>query len=130
MCELNIQTNVMIYERVTFVAYLDYGILCICRRYRQQVKDFLHTLVQSKPLLEKDANESSLTLEVWDDKVDSKDEEMLANAGNKSTLKDSKQCDSKHDFLFTIDKHPNIKNDLDIPKYGQVTSSFLYTSIS
>lgn len=95
------------------------------------MKDFLHALVQSKPLLEKDANESSLTLEVWDNKVDSKDEEeMLANAGNKSALKDSKQCDSKHDFLFTIDKHPNIKNDLDIPKYGQVTSSFLYTSIS
>lgn len=94
------------------------------------MKDFLQALVQSKPLLEKDANESSLTLEVWDNNVDSKDEEKLANAEDKSALKDSKQCDSKHDFLFTIDKHPNIKNDLDIPKYGQVTSSFLYTFIS
>lgn len=110
--------------------FMDYGILCICRRYRQQVKDFLHTLVQSKPLLEKDANESCLTLEVWDDKVDSKDEEVLANTGNESASNNSEQYNYTNDFLFTIDKLPNKKQDLDIPTYGQVISFFFYTSIS
>lgn len=74
--------------------------------------------------LKKDTNESSLTLEIWDDEVESKDEEMIVDTGNENVLNDDVQCD---DFLFTIDKRPNIKDDLDIPTYnGQVTLSFLY----
>jgi len=100
---------------------------CICRRYRQQVKDFLYTLVRSEPLCKNDSNESSLTLEIWDDEVESKDEELVEN---KNVLNDSVQCADMKDFLFTIDKRPNVKNDLDIPTYGQVTLLFLYTFVS
>jgi len=107
---------------------MNYGISCICRRYRQQVKDFLYTLVGSKSLCKKDSNESSLTLEVWDDKIESKDEEKLIE--NKNVLNDSVQCADRDDFLFTIDKRPNVKNDLDIPTYGQVTLLFLCMSVS
>lgn len=78
--------------------------------------------MRTKPLCKKDTNESSLTLEIWDDEVDSKDEQVLVSTGNESTLNDSVQFE--HDFLFTIDKRPNVKNDLDIPTYGQVTLFF------
>jgi len=104
---------------------MNYEISCICRRYRQQVKDFLYTLVRSKPLCKKDSNESSLTLEVWDDEIESKDEEEVVENKN-----DSVQCADTNDFLFTIDKRPNVKNDLDIPTYGQVTLLFLCMSVS
>ncbi|XP_012528725.2 zinc finger CCHC domain-containing protein 8 homolog [Monomorium pharaonis] len=82
------------------------------RRYRQQVKDFLHALVRSKPCHEKDENKSSLILEIWNDKVE--DEEKNDNdLSNNAT-----ECDGIDD-LFTIDKQPNVKNDLDVPTYGQ-----------
>lgn len=107
---------------------MNYGILCICRQYRQQVKNFLHALMRTKPLCKKEinTNESSLTLEIWDDAVDSKDKEVSVSTENESISNDSVQCD---DFLFTIDNQPNVKDDLDIPTYGQVTFSFLYTYI-
>lgn len=88
----------------------------ISRRYRQQVKNFLHALIRTKPLCKKDTNKSSLTLEIWDDEIDSKIKEMLVNVKNESAPNDNVQCD---DFLFTIDKQPNVQNDLDIPTYGQ-----------
>lgn len=88
----------------------------VSRRYRQEVKDFLHALVQSKPCLKKNSNESSLTLEIWDDEVDSKDDE--------NALDDSVQYLGSHDFLFTIDKQRNVKNDFDIPIYGQKYDTF------
>lgn len=81
--------------------------------------------MRTKPLCKKDTNESSLTLEIWDDEVDSKDKEV--SVSTESSMNNSTQCDN---FLFTIDKQPNIKNDLDIPTYGQVTLFFLYTFIS
>ncbi|KYN12559.1 Zinc finger CCHC domain-containing protein 8 like protein [Trachymyrmex cornetzi] len=83
----------------------------VSRRYRRQIKDFLYTLVRSKPRRKKDSNESSLTLEIWDDGVDSKDKKFVEN--------DNIQCSDISDFLFTIDKQPNVKNDMDIPTYGQ-----------
>ncbi|KYN07477.1 Zinc finger CCHC domain-containing protein 8 like protein [Cyphomyrmex costatus] len=82
----------------------------VSRRYRRQIKDFLYTLVHSKPRCKKDSNESSLTLEIWDDGIDYKDGKFVDN---------DNVCDDTHDFLFTIDKQPNAKNDLDIPTYGQ-----------
>jgi len=72
--------------------------------------------VRSKPRCKKDLNESSLTLEIWDDEVDSKDKKFVEN--------DDIQCSDTSDFLFTIDKQPNVKNDMDIPTYGQVIYSF------
>ncbi|KAG5316237.1 ZCHC8 protein, partial [Acromyrmex insinuator] len=83
----------------------------VSRRYRRQIKDFLYTLVRSKPRRKKDSHESSLTLEIWDDGVDSKDKKFVEN--------DDVQCSDTSDFLFTIDKQPNVKNDMDIPTYGQ-----------
>lgn len=79
--------------------------------------------MRTKPLCKKDTNESSLTLEIWDDEVDSKDKEVSVSTENESSLNESVQCD---DFLFTIDKQPNVKNDLDIPTYGQVTFSLFF----
>ncbi|KAG5322171.1 ZCHC8 protein, partial [Acromyrmex heyeri] len=83
----------------------------VSRRYRRQIKDFLYTLVRSKSRRKKDSHESSLTLEIWDDGVDSKDKKFVEN--------DDIQCSDTSDFLFTIDKQPNVKNDMDIPTYGQ-----------
>ncbi|XP_024872088.1 zinc finger CCHC domain-containing protein 8 homolog isoform X1 [Temnothorax curvispinosus] len=90
----------------------------VSRRYRQPVKDFLRALLRKKLPCKKDVNESNLTLEIWDDEVDYKDEEVL-DVENESALNDSVQCDDAQDSLFTIDKRPNVKNDLDIPTYGQ-----------
>ncbi|XP_011634594.1 zinc finger CCHC domain-containing protein 8 homolog [Pogonomyrmex barbatus] len=88
----------------------------VSRQYRQQIKDFLHNLVQSKPSFKKDTNESSLILEVWDDKDNFK--ESPASPENKNA-NESVECNNICDSLFTIDKQPNAKNDLDVPTYGQ-----------
>lgn len=76
--------------------------------------------MRSKPHRKKDSNESSLTLEIWDDGVDSREKMFVEN--------DNVKFDDTYDFLFTIDKQPNVKNDMDIPTYGQVTCSFFYSS--
>ncbi|KAL6265074.1 hypothetical protein P5V15_005165 [Pogonomyrmex californicus] len=88
----------------------------VSRQYRQQIKDFLHNLVQSNPSFKKDTNESSLILEVWDDKDNFK--ESPASPENENA-NESVECNSMCDSLFTIDKQPNAKNDLDVPTYGQ-----------
>ncbi|KAM0733128.1 Zinc finger CCHC domain-containing protein 8-like protein [Formica fusca] len=95
----------------------------ISRQYRQQIKDFLHTLVQSKPSHEQDINVSSLILEVWDSKDNSKDQESFVNVEDNSALNDS--TENKTDTcdvilsMFTIDKKPNFMNDLEVPTYGR-----------
>ncbi|CAL1684853.1 unnamed protein product [Lasius platythorax] len=92
------------------------------RKYRQQIKDFLHTLVQSEPSNEQDVNVSSLILEVWDNKDNSKDQELSVSAENNSALNDSTESTDTCDSLFTsvyVDNKPNFMNDLDVPTYGQ-----------
>ncbi|KAL0122372.1 hypothetical protein PUN28_007238 [Cardiocondyla obscurior] len=88
----------------------------VSRQYRREIKDFLHTLLRTKPVCKADTNDVSLTLEIWDDEVDSmKEEDVLLNIENEDN---SEQYEDN--FLFTIDKQPNvIKNDLDVPTYGQ-----------
>ncbi|KYN43465.1 Zinc finger CCHC domain-containing protein 8 like protein [Trachymyrmex septentrionalis] len=93
----------------------------VSRQYRRQIKDFLYTLVRSKPRRKKDSNESNLTLEIWDDGVDSKDKKFVEN--------DDIQCSDTSDFLFTIDKQPNVKNDMDIPTYGQKYENIFEESV-
>lgn len=101
--------------------------LYICRQYRQQIKDFLHTLVQSKSSLEEDATASSLILEVWDNKDNSKDQEMSISveiniSSNNDSINENNDiiCNS----LFTIDRQPKLTDDLDIPTYGKVCHSY------
>lgn len=103
--------------------FIDYEILYIYRQYRQQIKDFLHTLVQSKPSHEQDINGSSLILEIWDNKDNSKDQESFVNVEDNSALNDSTEKTDTCDLIlsmFTIDKKPNFMNDLEVPTYGQV----------
>lgn len=106
---------------------MDYEILYIYRQYRQQIKDFLHSLVQSKP--SQDINVSSLVLEVWDSKDSSKDQELSISIEN-NALNDSTESTDICDSLFTIDKEPNFLNDLDVPTYGQVCHlSYIFSYI-
>lgn len=111
---------------------MDSKISYIYRQYRQQIKDFLHTLVQSEPSNEQDVNVSSLILEVWDNKDNSKDQELSVNAENNSALNDSTESTDTCDSLFTsvyVDNKPNFMNDLDVPTYGQVCNfSFIFPS--
>lgn len=101
---------------------MDYEILYIYRQYRQQIKDFLHSLVQSKP--SQDINVSSLILEVWDNKDSSKDQDLSISIEDNNApqlqLNDTTKSTDICDSLFTIDKKPNFLNDLDVPTYGQV----------
>ncbi|XP_067204922.1 zinc finger CCHC domain-containing protein 8 homolog [Linepithema humile] len=87
------------------------------RQYRRQIREFLHTLVQSDPSQKEDVNESSLILEIWDNRNNSKDQESFMESNSEPN--DTMQSDDTCDLLFTIDKQPNVKNNLDIPKYGQ-----------
>lgn len=81
--------------------------------------------MQSEPSQREDTNESSLILEIWDNKDHSKDQESFME--NNSELNDRIKSDDTCDLLFTIDKRPNVQNNLDIPKYGQVCHfSLLY----
>ncbi|XP_072744365.1 zinc finger CCHC domain-containing protein 8 homolog isoform X2 [Anoplolepis gracilipes] len=89
------------------------------RQYRQQIKDFLYKLVHSKPSHEQDINASSLILEVWDSKNNSKDQELSISVEDNSVLYDNAESTDIYDSLFTIDKKPNFMNDLDVPTYGQ-----------
>ncbi|XP_011873992.1 PREDICTED: zinc finger CCHC domain-containing protein 8 homolog isoform X2 [Vollenhovia emeryi] len=81
-------------------------------QYRAQVKDFLQSLLRARPLCKKNANESDLTLEIWENEIDS--EEMFINLEDENTGHDSVECIDN----FTIDKRPNI-NDLAVPTYEQ-----------
>lgn len=93
----------------------------VSRQYRQQIKDFLHSLVQSKP--SQDINVSSLILEVWDNKDSSKDQDLSISIEDNNApqlqLNDTTKSTDICDSLFTIDKKPNFLNDLDVPTYGQ-----------
>lgn len=109
---------------------MDYEILYIYRQYRQQIKDFLHSLVQSKSPDKQDINiSSSLILEVWDNKDSSKDQELSISIEDNNVLNVSTENTDVCDSLFMIDKKPNFLNDLDVPTYGQVCLFLLYISI-
>jgi len=106
---------------------MDYEILYIYRQYRQQIKDFLHSLVQSKPSHKQDVNVSSLILEVWDNKDSFKDQELSIDIEDNNALNDSTENTDVCDSLFMVDKKPTFLNDLDVPTYGQVCHlSFIY----
>lgn len=83
--------------------------LYLFRQYRKQIKDFLYDLVQSKPSCKEEADASSLSLEVWDNKNNTDDINSFHSAEND-------ECN----LLFTIDNQPNMNDNLDIPTYGQV----------
>ncbi|EFN74192.1 Zinc finger CCHC domain-containing protein 8 [Camponotus floridanus] len=91
----------------------------VSRQYRQQIKDFLHSLVQLKPSNKQDVNVSSLILEVWDNKDSSKDQELSIDIEDNNALNDSTENTDVCDSLFMIDKKPTFLNDLDVPTYGQ-----------
>ena len=86
----------------------------------------MHTLVRSESSQEEDVNESSLILEIWDNKDNSKDQESCIESNSQSN--DRMQVDDSCDLLFTIDNQPSVKDNFDIPKYGQVCH-FYYISI-
>lgn len=106
----------------------EYVISKFCRRYRQQIKDFLHNLVQSKSYREKDINESNLILEVWDNKDNSICQDTSTNIGN-SVLNDNNIQNTDDDLecnsLFIIDTQPTLKNELDVPTYKKVSCYLL-----
>ncbi|XP_020298799.1 zinc finger CCHC domain-containing protein 8 homolog isoform X2 [Pseudomyrmex gracilis] len=81
----------------------------VSRQYRQRLKAFLHTLIQSELSHEEDSNESSLVLDIWDNQ----------NCYKESCGNIKYNNDMIHDSLFTIDKQPNVVHDSDVPTYGQ-----------
>jgi len=105
-----------------------------CRRYRKQIKDFLNNLIQLESP-DEDADESSLILEIRDNKNDIKN--IFSSPKNNDTLNSiSTKDDNKHDSLFVIDIQPNTNKktntDLDIPVYHnqvRIIFSYIYLSI-
>jgi hypothetical protein len=88
-------------------------------------------LIQSEVSSNEDADASNLTLEIWDNKNNTKNIFSSLNIKNNDTLNSTSTNDNnKYNSLFTIDIQPNTDKqsniDLDIPVYhNQVRYIFM-----
>ncbi|XP_076627721.1 zinc finger CCHC domain-containing protein 8 homolog isoform X2 [Colletes latitarsis] len=82
----------------------------VSRQYSKQIKEFLEELI---PSTFKSSENDSLTLEIWDNDIDSASQSV-------ETITESEESqDIICDTLFTVDKQPKLKDDLDVPTYGK-----------
>ncbi|XP_076755383.1 zinc finger CCHC domain-containing protein 8 homolog [Xylocopa sonorina] len=82
----------------------------VSRQYSKRIKEFLEELVSSK--IRNQENDNGLTLEVWDNDIDSTSQSIEITESEDSQ-------DIICDTLFTVDTQPKVKDDLDVPTYGK-----------
>ncbi|XP_032684036.1 zinc finger CCHC domain-containing protein 8 homolog [Odontomachus brunneus] len=87
----------------------------ISRQYRQKIRDFLHTLVESELFCEEDVNTSNLILEVWD----KNHQDILSISSKSNIVSYNDHSIENSDLPFTIDTQPKLTSDYDIPTYGK-----------
>ncbi|XP_014478667.1 PREDICTED: zinc finger CCHC domain-containing protein 8 homolog isoform X2 [Dinoponera quadriceps] len=96
----------------------------VSRQYRQKIRNFLYTLVQSKFSCEENVETSNLILEIWDNKnpqnklsINTENDIMpLCVSPNDHNTKSSGVTS---DLLFIIDTQPKSTSDFDVPTYGK-----------